>query len=279
MALINNIYVQCEDESITDDVELTSHPTESGLPLSDTVRKTAKQLDIKGKIVSYEDLSVDDILNKLNSLKNQGSLIEFRGKNTLTNLQISKFTHSSSYRINGGVEFSMALTERRIAKSSYTPAKNSTKVVTPKVNSTVFFKGGYVYVSSDAEKPAAKRGSSTCKLTKISKLSGATHIYHLISKDGGNVYGWVDASNVTAVVSSIYSDPANGGLQLVSIGAGEEIYHTVKKGDTIYNLVNKSYKYLNTTVSTVIKNNPNCFSKPGDAKTLIIGSRLYMGAK
>lgn len=60
---------------------------------------------------------------------------------------------------------------------------------------TVTFIGGNVYVSSDAA--AASRnipGSSTCTVTHVAP--GAVHPYHLVSQDGGGVYGWVDAASM-----------------------------------------------------------------------------------
>lgn len=57
------------------------------------------------------------------------------------------------------------------------------------------------------------------------------------------------------------------------------VYHPVKQGDTVWALVNNSYKNLGSTCQWVIDNNPSAFSKKGDATTLKVGARLLMGYK
>ena len=66
-----------------------------------------------------------------------------------------------------------------------------------KVGDIVQFAGGSVYTSSVAATAAQTRGKSRCKVTQVA--SSGKHPYHLISEDGAGVYGWVDASNVSAV--------------------------------------------------------------------------------
>ena len=60
------------------------------------------------------------------------------------------------------------------------------------VGSTVHFKGGPVYKSSNEANPSSQRGEATCECTVV--YSGA-HPFHLISSSGDTVYGWVDADN------------------------------------------------------------------------------------
>lgn len=67
------------------------------------------------------------------------------------------------------------------------------------------------------------------------------------------------------------------GTQQVTNGDKNAIYHTVVKGDTIWNLVNNNYKELNSTVQWVIENNTDGFGTKGDATTLKVGSKLLMG--
>lgn len=69
------------------------------------------------------------------------------------------------------------------------------------------------------------------------------------------------------------------GTQQVSKGSSNAVYHTVKKGDTVWKLVNINYKELGSTVQWVIDNSPNAFSKKGDATTLKVGAKLLMGYK
>lgn len=282
MALINNLRIHVVDEKVTRQVESTSHPVESGIEITDTVRRSPITLSISGLIVDVGSTKAKDILDKLDALKNAGSLITYVGVNTYKSMQIQNISTTNSSKNWGGFDFSMELKEVRIAKSSYKApsAKKTTTVTgTVKVDSIVVFKGGSVYVSSDAKKAAATRGRSTCKVTIINKRSWSVHDYHLISTDGGKVYGWVDASNIEGLASTSTNSKKAGGTQQVSEGDGKAVYHTVKKGETVYNLVNKNYKSLGKSVQWVINSNPKAFSRKGDARTLQIGAKLLMGYK
>ena len=278
MALINNLYVLAMQESVERNVETVSHPTESGFPISDSIRKNPIVISISGKIVDTDKMTASEILQKLINLQNSGSLVKYIGRaGTFTNLQIQGLPTDYDNKTYGGADFSVTLQEVKIAKSAYVkPKKVTTVAKKPTVGNIVKFLGGSVYVSSDAKKAAAKRNASTCKLTKISTLKGATHIYHLISTDGGRVYGWVDASRVQlTTTTTAYS--TNGGTQQIQKGSGAAVYHTVKKGDTVYTLVNKTYRGVAQSTKWVIANNPNAFSKKGDPTTLKIGAKLLMG--
>lgn len=287
MATINGMYLHVISENMTREVDTTSHPVEEGIPTTDTVRTKALSISISGKIVDYSNVTAQQVIEKLRVLQSSGSLIEYRGRNVATSMQIRSFDTDHPNTNSGGADFSMELKEVRIAKSAYVPKKTSTTNrestakanPTIKVGSIVVFKGGSVYKSSDAKKAAAKRSRSTCKVTIISKKSYSVHQYHLISTDGGKVYGWVDKANIEGVASTGTSGKTNAGTQQVTNGSKKAVYHTVKKGDTVYSLVNKKYKYLNKSVSWVISNNPKAFSKKGDATTLQIGRKLLMGYK
>ena len=79
--------------------------------------------------------------------------------------------------------------------TSKTQAKTQTVTTTSEVKAgnVVQFKGGPVYISSSAATPTVNRGASKCKCTIA---NANAHPYHLISQDGGRVYGWVNASDV-----------------------------------------------------------------------------------
>ena len=60
------------------------------------------------------------------------------------------------------------------------------------------------------------------------------------------------------------------------------VFHTVKKGDTIWDLVaapNAPYKKYGLTCDDVMKMNPNAFSRSGDFRTLKIGAKLVIGVR
>jgi LysM repeat protein len=285
MATINNIPIFVIDENLTCDTEITQHPTEKGLPLTDSIRVKPKTLSISGKIVDSGSLTARDIISKIENLRTKGSLITYSGRNAVGNFQIQNFNTTYSNSTWGGAEFDMDMVEVRIAKSAYNAPKASTSTAakknnpTLKVGSIVVFKGGSVYAASDSKKAAATRGRSTCKITKISTASYSIHQYHLISTDSGKVYGWVDKSNIEGTGNSGTAAKTNGGTQQVQKGKNTAVYHKVKKGDTVWALVNNKYKSLGKSCNWVISNNPKCFSRKGDATTLQIGKKLLMGYK
>lgn len=284
MALLNDLYVFVKSESVDYEVDSTSHPVETGIELTDTVRRRPVQVSLSGTILDAGQMKAADILSRLNKLKDEGSLIAYKGSVVLNNLQIQKLKTSYSNKKWGAIGFSMDLKEVRIAKSAYAAATPSPEAP-PAVNtvqeieegSTVVFKGGSVYVSSDAARPAAHRERSTCTVYLISTLPGASHIYSLISTDGGLVCGWVDAENVETIDGNPVAGTTNAGMQQAVTAGGDPVYHVVKTGDTIWGLVNNNYKSLGKTCQWVIDNNPSAFSRAGDPTTLQVGARLLMG--
>ena len=284
MALLNNIPILVTEEDFKEDNEITQHPVEKGLPLTDTSISNPKTLSLSGSIANTNKMTAKDIVDKIRALRQSGSLVKYVGRTTIGNMQIKSFNPKYTNKNWGGADFDMELIEVRIAKSSYNPktpaATTTTKKNNPvlKVGSIVVFKGGNVYVSSDAKKPAAKRGRSTCKITIISTASWSIHQYHLISTDGKMVYGWVDKANIEGTGNSGTAKKSNGGTQQVN-SKNKAVYHTVKKGETVWGLVNNQYKSLGKSCQWVIDNNPKAFSRKGDARTLQIGAKLLMGYK
>ena len=302
MAIINGLYIHVVDESVDREVESTSHPVENGVPTTDTVKAKARSISLSGKIVDYPGMKAAQVLSKLTSWMESGSLIEYHGRNIYSSMQITSFNTVHPNTNNGGADFNMTLTQVRIAKSAYVPKKASDtakeeaakKNVEITVGSIVVFKGGPVYVSSDAKKAAATRGRSTCKCTKISTASWSVHQYHLISTDGGKVYGWVDKANIEGTTATSTSGTTNAGTQQLGDGKKDDkdtttedttgkrypVYHHVKSGDTVAALCSQ-YKHLTPQprISTVMINNPSAFTKPGVATSLKVGAYLLMGYK
>lgn len=286
MALINNIYVLAVKEDVEGDVETVTHPTESGFPITDSVRKKPLGINISGKIADTENLTAKQAVEKLTKLRDEGSVIKYIGQcGSFNNLQIQSFKPSYHHKNFGGADFSMSLKAFKTAKNAYVAPKiTSTPTMEIKVGGKVKFWGGHVYVSSDAEGYSATRGSSICELTQISTLANAKHIYHLKSTDcsyGSShyVYGWVDADKVSSI-PSIAAGTTNGGTQQVQSSSSNNgvKYHTVKKGDTIYSICYLTYKGQGYTTARVIRDNPTAFSTPNDPTTLIIGARLELNS-
>lgn len=60
------------------------------------------------------------------------------------------------------------------------------------------------------------------------------------------------------------------------------VYHTVKKGDTIWALVASSkapYKKYGLSCDEVMKLNPSAFSRKGDFRTLQVGKKIIVGKR
>lgn len=297
MAIINGLYIHVTGESVSRGVDATSHPVEDGIPTTDTVRQQPLAISLQGKIVDYDGMEAAQVISKLKALQDSGSLISYSGRNVSSNLQIRSFDTDHNHTISGGANFTMELVKVRIAKSAYVPKKTSeterdTAAVTYpviKVGGTYVFKGGSVYNSSDGKKPRATRGRSTCKCTIIANYAWSVHRYHLISTDGGKVYGWVDLENIEGTAPTSTSSKTNAGTQQTKTTTSStsattstgkyEVWHKVKSGDTVYNLANVKYKYLGNSVRWVLNNNPTAFSDPTEASTLKVGAYLLMGYK
>ena len=125
MALINNLYVFVADESVTNDVESTSHPVEKGIDFTDHIRRSPVELSISGKITDSNGMKASEILAKIKELQKSGSLITYVGRNSFVNMQIQGFSTSHPNTNWGGCDFAMSLKEVRIAKPAYTEKKNS----------------------------------------------------------------------------------------------------------------------------------------------------------
>ena len=203
MALLNGMYIHVTDEDVDWDIEVTEHAVEQGADIADHINMKSFKISLSGKIVSTDTLKGSDVLGQIHIWKKNKTLLRYDGRNFAGDVVISAFSSSHPNTIMGGCEFSMELKELRIAKNAYVADENqqAEAVVVPNISvgEIVVFKGGGVYVSSDAKNKAATRNRSTCKITKISRKSWSIHQIHLISTDGGKVYGWVDESDIEGV--------------------------------------------------------------------------------
>lgn len=120
MAMIGNIYVWLESESVKRNIKATTHPVEKGINISDHISPEATEISISGEIVG------DNAANNMATLKsymNNGTLLSYVGRNIASNVQILSFDSSHPHTIWGGCSFSMTLKEVRIAQSSYNSGK------------------------------------------------------------------------------------------------------------------------------------------------------------
>ena len=292
MGYISNIYVCAEQESIDNDVNATSHPRESGLATTDSIRKQPIVVSLKGKIVDYGNSTAEQVITKLKSFQDKGTLVVYTGAvGRITNLLIVNFHEDYTNKVNGGASFEMTLQQIKTAKSAYVATKpavvtktektTSTKTAIWKVGDKVNFKGGNVYVASDSTFAKSIRGASTVKITKISSLVNAKHIYHVISTDGRNVYGWVDATTLYKT-TTVGTTTSNAGKQqtswsgLSTSSKKNIICHTVKKNESLYTLINKTYKQYNLSIDTLLKYNPNLKNRADRGYYLSKGEQIVI---
>jgi LysM repeat protein len=120
MALLNGIYVFVTDEDVDRAVDKTSHPVESGVDLTDNVRRQGTVLKIKGEIVGSDALQK---LQKLTNMMAAGTIVPYQGRYGYSKMQLTAFNTSHPNTIWGGFSFDATLEEVRIAASAYTPVK------------------------------------------------------------------------------------------------------------------------------------------------------------
>ena len=128
MAYINNYYVFVIDENVSRGVEVSSHPVEKGLDVTDNVKRSPVTISLDGEIVGTNAPSV---LSALTALHQNGQLVKYSGRNILKNAIISSFDTGHPNTITGGCSFSMQIQELRVANSAYiAPSSSGTKLPT-----------------------------------------------------------------------------------------------------------------------------------------------------
>ena len=113
MAILNGLYVHVTDESASREVDATSHPVESGIPITDTVKPKALTISLSGKIVDYGGTKAQQVIDKIKSWQDSGSLITYRGRNNASNMQVRSFNTDHPNTNSGGADFSLELEQVR----------------------------------------------------------------------------------------------------------------------------------------------------------------------
>lgn len=124
MAYINNYYVFVETEEVSRGVEVSSHPVEKGLDVTDNVKRSPVTISIDGEIVGPNATST---LSSLIALHQSGQYVKYSGRNILKNAIIESFDTGHPNTITGGCSFSMTIQEIRVAKSAYVPQPTSSR--------------------------------------------------------------------------------------------------------------------------------------------------------
>lgn len=116
MALINDIFVFVESEAVSRSTEVSTHPVEEGIELSDHARRAPLTLSISGELAGEE---YEEDAAELESFQKEGELVEYAGLNFLSEALITRFDTDHSAAIAGGCSFEMELKEVRIAASPF----------------------------------------------------------------------------------------------------------------------------------------------------------------
>lgn len=124
MALINNNYVLAETENITYDAESTSHPVESGISITDHIKRQPVTISISGYITDTESKRSTEIIDNIKKLQSEGSLINYVGRISIGSMQIQSFSCDYSNKTWGGCQFSLELKEIRVVSSAYDANKS-----------------------------------------------------------------------------------------------------------------------------------------------------------
>ena len=114
MALLNNHYIFVIDEDVKRGITASEHPVESGLDITDNVKRKPKVISINGQIVGKNAAQIRD---KIEALHQKGQFVKYVGQNILSKALITDFDTSHPNTIYGGCAFSMEIKEVRIAKS------------------------------------------------------------------------------------------------------------------------------------------------------------------
>lgn len=160
MAKLNNIYIFVISEDTTFGVSVTEHTVETGVEISDHVKRNAVTLSISGEIVGKD---ASDTIEKIKKMHQGGTLCKYAGRTSLSNCLITEFSIGHSVDIWGGCEFSMTLKEVKTASTSY---KTSART-----------------------KSTKKTGTQ-----QVAQKSKETYVYHTVKK-GDTIWALVAASN------------------------------------------------------------------------------------
>ena len=124
MALLNEHYIFVKDEDVNRGVTISEHPVESGLNITDNIKRNAKVISIRGEIVGTNAART---LEKIEALHNGGKYVKYIGRNILSQAFITSFSTGHPNTIYGGCSFAMEITEARIAKSPLVVKKKNNK--------------------------------------------------------------------------------------------------------------------------------------------------------
>ena len=167
MALINEHYVFVIDEDVKRGVSISEHPVESGLNITDNVKREPMVISISGEIVGQ---NAANVMAKIEALHHKGSYVKYVGRNIMSKAIITSFDTSHPNTIYGGCAFTMEIKEIRIAKSPLVVKKATVQkqVTTTTPTSSTSSK-------STSKKYTVKKGDTLWAIAKKYYGSGAQY--------------------------------------------------------------------------------------------------------
>ena len=129
MPYLNGLYIHVLTEEFKGGAEISKHPIETGIPISDHTKRYPWELYLKGKIVGGDAWST---LSAIRQFAIKGQLVAYEGRNLLTNgnYLITDFESSHPNTNWGGCDFDMVLEEVQFAKTPYAPGSTITTQIT-----------------------------------------------------------------------------------------------------------------------------------------------------
>ncbi|USK71767.1 LysM peptidoglycan-binding domain-containing protein [Peribacillus asahii] len=160
-------------ESFNNTVNVTSYPTEKGLPITDSVQRQPKTFAISGKILGKTAKEAETIRSALEKKQNAGTLVTYVGRINAKNVIITNMSGTYDATIANGLSATFDLQQIRIAKTPYvkkkTQKKNSgKKTVSKKTTSSKPKKQYHVVKAGDTYWGCARKyGTTVAALRKL----------------------------------------------------------------------------------------------------------------
>lgn len=159
IAYINNFWVFVEEENVTRGIEISNHPVEEGMDITDNIKRQPITLSLSGEIVDNNGKSAPTILSNIQSLHQSGKYVKYSGRNIIKNAIIETFDTGHPNEVTGGCTFSMTLKEIRVAKPAY--VKQTTEAPTSPITKQSTKSGTQqVQKNTDATYYTVKRGDT-----------------------------------------------------------------------------------------------------------------------
>lgn len=178
----HQIYVT--SEQYTNSVNVTSYPTEKGLPITDNVQRQPKTWSLTANIMSPEGENTDTgarkVYKALETKQNNGTLVSYTGRTKASNVVIVQMDQTNDDTIMNGIPVTISLQEIRIAKDP-TVKKKTTKKSSGKKSKTSVKKSTkktHKIVKGDTFWDLAKRyGTTVKKLESLNPSMKARYLH------------------------------------------------------------------------------------------------------